>query len=554
MAASGRHHIGDRMSIGLYVTRHSLVCGIAILSVTAVARPALAQAPAAAPSPGDPGVGSGFSRTIGRAEPRTQRAVTSPRAPAQSTEPRWELEGYGGFSRGTVSSNGTAALPAAGAPIASRSPLFPARRTPSWFFGDGAAMLNSVSADFGTALLRPLDDALGAPGLDHASAAVLGVRVRRIVNSRYSVEASLDVLPGSGDVSTEFLDAVDATRASFEPAFRGLLSSGPIDVVDISTQLAAGGGSARELAMTGAVIWNIGSGTRYVPYLSFGGGVISGMGDLSAIELEGTYEFMAAVAPGVSGGPFRETDRITIRFERGTSLIGLAGAGVRRALSDRWGFRIDGRVLIGRENSRLLIDANPDVTLRSSGDFIETLTNPSLQFSNDPSTGRRSTLSAPALQGFEVFSGGLQTRTLLTFGCYAGSKKFPATYIPHAEHEKKKKKKKKKKKNTAGSSFLPCNDPRRPERRREVRASAKCSLSPASDPGPPAAAPPWPLLRVSPRQLEVEDPQAVRRGDEQALRGTNSRSTISASGKPTPASSHVEDPLRSTSGPKSVPA
>ncbi len=281
-------------------------------------------------------------------------------------------------------------------------------------------MLNSVSADFGTALLRPLDDALGAPGLDHASAAVLGVRVRRIVNSRYSVEASLDVLPGSGDVSTEFLDAVDATRASFEPAFRGLLSSGPIDVVDISTQLAAGGGSARELAMTGAVIWNIGSGTRYVPYLSFGGGVISGMGDLSSIDLEGTYEFMAAVAPGVSGGPFRETDRITIRFERGTSLIGLAGAGVRRALSDRWGFRIDGRVLIGRENSRLLIDANPDVTLRSSGDFIETLTNPSLQFSNDPATGRESSLGGPALDGFVAFKAtGLQTRVLVTVGVFA---------------------------------------------------------------------------------------------------------------------------------------
>ena len=39
-----------------------------------------------------------------------------------------------------------------------------------------------------------------------------------------------------------------------------------------------------------------------------------------------------------------------------------------------------------------------------------------IQFSNNPSTGRKSTLSAPSLDGVQVFDGGVRTRTLVTVG------------------------------------------------------------------------------------------------------------------------------------------
>jgi opacity protein-like surface antigen len=333
------------------------------------------------------------------------------------SSPRWELEGHGGLSWGTAVSDGSAALPAPGMPIPSLSPLFPSRRTSSWFFGDGAAMLNSVNAEFGvSARITPLDAVLTSLGLDYTSAAVLGVRFRRVLAERWSAEVSLDLLPGSGNVSEEFLSAVDETRTTFESAFRGLFDSGPFDAVDLSTLIESSEGSARELALTGAVNWHLGSGGGFVPYLTFGGGLISGMGSLSSVQLEGRYGFVVLPASNV---PFHETDRVTLRFERGTTLVGLAGGGVRRNLSDRWGFKVDGRVLIGRENSRLLIDANPAVDLRAGGDFIESLTNPNIQFSNDPATGRVSTLSGPPLDGFAAFKGtGWQTRVLVTVGVF----------------------------------------------------------------------------------------------------------------------------------------
>jgi hypothetical protein len=344
-------------------------------------------------------------------------AAQTTSASAQSAMgPRWEVEAHGGLSRGTAASDGTAALPPAGSPIPSLGPLFPSRRTSSWFFGDGALMLNDANEDLGLAArITPLDAALTSLGLDYSNAAVLGVRVRRVVSDRWSAEFALDLLPGSGDISEEFSNAVDATRVSFESAFRALLTDGPTDSVAVSTVLEASDGSAHELAVTGAVNWHFKS-DGLVPYLTFGGGVISGLGSLSSIALEGRYGFVIFPFPDVS---FQETDRIRIRFERGTALVGVAGGGVRRNVSDAWGFKIDGRVLIGREHSRILIDADPDVQTRANGDFLEMLTNPNIQFSNDPATGRVSSLSGPALDGFEAFkASGWQARVFITAGVF----------------------------------------------------------------------------------------------------------------------------------------
>jgi hypothetical protein len=336
--------------------------------------------------------------------------------PSPPTGPRWEIEGYGGLSRGTAASDGSASLPPAGAPIPSLSPIFPSRRTSSWFFGDGAAMLNSASEGFGLAArITPLDAALTSRALDYSSAAALGVRVRRIVSARWSAEIGVDLLPGSGDISEEFSAALNETRTSFESSFRALLAEGPTASVDVSTGLEQSGGSAHEVVLTGALNWHIGSGNGFVPYFTVGGGVISGVGSLSSIDIEGSYRFVVFNAPDVA---FHETDRVRLRFERGTTPVALAGGGVRRNLSDRWGFKIDGRVLIGRENSRLLIDAHPDV--ESLGfDYIEMLGNPTIQFSNGPASGRVSSLSGDALEGFEVFKGtGWQTRVFVTAGVY----------------------------------------------------------------------------------------------------------------------------------------
>ncbi|MGE5833174.1 MAG: hypothetical protein ACM4AI_01720 [Acidobacteriota bacterium] len=347
------------------------------------------------------------------------RAAAGPAASVtkQAVGGRWEIEGHGGLSRGSAPSNGDAALPPAGPPIPSISPIFPSRSTASWFFGDGAAMLNRVNEDLQTRI-TPLDAALASLGLDYSSAAAFGVRLRRTLNDRFSAEVSFDVLPGSGDLSDDFRGAVEATRASFETAFADLFSTGPLDNVVIAATRAEAGGSSREVALTGALNMHFGTGTGFVPYVTFGGGMLSGMGDVASVTLEGDYRFVIAPESG-SSVPIHETDRVTLRFEQSTAFVGVAGGGLRKQMSDRWGFRIDGRVLIGPANSRLLIDAAPSVTPGSPADFIETFTNPNIQFSNDSATGRQSTLSGPALDGFTAFkSTGIQTRTLVTVGIF----------------------------------------------------------------------------------------------------------------------------------------
>jgi hypothetical protein len=150
-----------------------------------------------------------------------------------------------------------------------------------------------------------------------------------------------------------------------------------------------------------------------MPYATFGAGVLTGTGDLPSVSIEAPYRFRI-----VDEVPVDETDRVTLRFEHQTAFVGVVGAGVRRPLGANWGLHADGRVLIGPQRTRLLIDAKPAVVRGTPADSIETLTNPSVQFSNDPSIGRVSTLSG-SLDGFAAFtSSGVQTRVLITFGVF----------------------------------------------------------------------------------------------------------------------------------------
>jgi hypothetical protein len=209
------------------------------------------------------------------------------------------------------------------------------------------------------------------------------------------------------------LAAAEITRASFAPAFEGLLATGPFDEISVGAT-SVRGGSARQAAATGALVYSLASAGGFAPYLTFGGGVITGTGDGSSVTLEGAARFRV-----LGEVPFDESDRLTIRHDTRTVVTGVVGAGLRRDVSERWGIRIDGRVLIGPSASRLLIDTDPVVVQGSPADFIESFTAPAIQFSNNPSTGRESSLGGPPLQGFEAFvSDGVQARVLISAGIF----------------------------------------------------------------------------------------------------------------------------------------
>lgn len=330
--------------------------------------------------------------------------------PAAAQDRRWEVEFLGGGVVSAPASTGSVSLPAPGAALVTSSPIYPAREIPSWFFGDGASLLNDVNAQFGiTPRVTPLDSLLRTP--ETGATAILGVRVRRYMSPRTSLELGIETTPSAPKAAEDLAVAVEDTRSSFATAFAGLLGSGPFSGVAITTTAAADKGSYRETSATAAlnVQWRRAHALR--PYATAGGGVLFGSGALPSTQVSASYSFSILGEASIA-----ETDHVQLRFERPAAFVLVLGGGVAQALSGAWGINIDARALFGPDRTRIVLDAASGTTRGTPGRFIESFTNPAIQFSNDPATGRRSTLSAPALNNVEVYSGGTRARMLVTVG------------------------------------------------------------------------------------------------------------------------------------------
>jgi hypothetical protein len=279
-------------------------------------------------------------------------------------------------------------------------------------FGDGAVLLNSVNAAFGLgARVQPLDSALQALGLDSTGAAV-SFRVRRAMSDRLALELSVDVLSGSAHLPDALVSATSATRDSTKAALSALLSTGPFASVSIDGSSSTTNGTNREIATTGALVWRLRPSSSWSPYATMGAGVLAGAGDLPSATIQVNYR--ASILGSV---PIAESDHVTLHYDRQTALIGVFGGGIRHDASS-WGWRVDARVLVGGESPRLLLDAQPSVTTGTPPGFIESFTNPAIQFSNNASTGRQSTLSGAMIQNFEAVSAGHETHVLVSVGVF----------------------------------------------------------------------------------------------------------------------------------------
>jgi hypothetical protein len=337
-------------------------------------------------------------------------------AGAQVPERRWQLDILGGLSLFDLPSSGEVALPPPGPLLPTSGLTNPSRRVPTWFLGDGASLLNGTNAEFGIAeRLAPLDPALNRLGLAGSNAPSFGLRVRRQMSPRWSVEFGTELHAGAVEVDPDLLAAVEQARAGFEAGFTGLFTSGPFIDVSVSAEAAISGRSSRELVFSATVRRTFGSDSpgAVTPYLTFGAGVLHRLGDLPRVVLTGDYAFTASTGQGQAS--FAESDTLTIRYEQGVNLVGIIGGGLSRRLTERTGLSLDGRVYLGRQTLTMRLDSAPVVETRTPGAFIESFTTPAVQFSNNSTTGRDSTLSGTPLNGFKAFTtNGLQIRYVVT--------------------------------------------------------------------------------------------------------------------------------------------
>jgi hypothetical protein len=326
-------------------------------------------------------------------------------AAAGAQDRRWEIEGYAGALVAQPTNAGTRTLPPAGPPIVTSTPTFPSRAVPSWFFGDGASLLNGVLQDFGLAGgMTPLDGMFGP--VETRPAATVGVRLRRWIAPHTALEISVEGPAGRAIDTGKLAAAVDPATTGFVTAFHDLFATGPFSKVTTLTQQATRDAPYHETAVTGAVNHDIGRHAALQPYVTFGGGVVIPTRFVFSAALQGRYtaEILGEV-------PIAEADTVSVRVARSTAFAVVAGGGVRRDLSPKWSLRFDARWLVGPDTTRMTIDAQPASVGGTPAGFIESFTNPAIQFSNDPSTGRVSSLSGAPLTSATVFKGGITART-----------------------------------------------------------------------------------------------------------------------------------------------
>jgi hypothetical protein len=312
------------------------------------------------------------------------------------------------------------------------------RRASSWYFGDGAALLNEINASFTGPLapsgrITPLDGVLMQSGAAWNNTGGFGFRVSRTVTRRLSAEFTLDAPLGQLKLTDGLLAGVEASRASFVSAWNeqtGLIRSGGGVIFTnpgVTSTATISDQRGRQIVTTGAATFDFLTRSRIVPYATGGAGVISNVGGSPSVTLTGNYRFTSLngffnpAAPSATF-PVNETDTVTIRATPSSShrFVGVLGGGVRILGSSRWGVRADVRAYVSRNTVDVLVDATPQVTTASPVGFIASTLTPSMQFSNNPAiTNQQSTLSGAPISGFKTFSAsGTPVQVAVSFGYF----------------------------------------------------------------------------------------------------------------------------------------
>ena len=332
----------------------------------------------------------------------------------------WEVEVHAGGLFTPDISGGTTSLPPAGGPFTTVPP-FQSRQVSSWFYGDGAQLLNGVAASpafLTSQRITPLDSVLNNPLADRTGGGSFGFRVSRQFMPRLVAEFNFDYASTPFEARAGVQPGLESTAASFRPVFEALLPA-PLFVgrnPSASSSLEIGDGS--EIVVTGVVRINLLTRGRIIPYATAGAGVTNYRGEGPVAGVDGAYSFALL---GVF--PFNERDTVTVRqtFDE-SAPVGVFGGGANVYLTARSGVRVDARVHVGPSRDEVLLNATPVVTATASGSFVFSSTNPSLSFNSLAGasvTLPPSSLSGRAITDFTTFeASGTRQQVLLSVGYF----------------------------------------------------------------------------------------------------------------------------------------
>jgi hypothetical protein len=319
--------------------------------------------------------------------------------PWESAPWEFEVHGGGGFANNPAT-EGTANLPAPGAPFTTTIGTT-SRKTSSWYFGDGAVLLNQVNAALGAgASITPLDTVLQSPLIRRPSSASAGLRLSRAISRRFAAEVTFDYSFAKWQLTTPALAGLEASRASFVSAFNAMIATAPFQAPTVTSSSSVSDRSGHQILTTGALNINFKTTGNVIPYATVGAGVNVNVGDTPSASLVGNYQFQI-----LGFYPIKERDTVTVTSSVANKFVGVVGGGVKYFVSRRWGLRLDVRAYLSRRALTTSVSSSPGPSNGTQPQgTTATFTTPSVQFSNTVALGP-STLSGVGAFGFPTFSG-----------------------------------------------------------------------------------------------------------------------------------------------------
>ena len=318
------------------------------------------------------------------------------RRPRPPTEPKWTIEGVGGFGFAASVPDGTSAQLPVGTPFTTEGG-FPSRSIASWYLGDGTTLFNDVASQFGSRFavqvprISGIDAHLGSAALEGASGPAFGARVTRKLNRRLALEFGIVQTKGSVSIDDDLRSAVDAARTSFQGGFNALLQTIPQTGLQVTSSATVPDDvSTSQTTISGVLNVTLVRSGKLGAHVSAGVGRTVRSSDAVNITLQGNYQFRI-----FDLNPINETDNVTIALrDEEPSTDAVLGGGISYDVAARHGLRVDARVLVGSSGQTVTVSASPSVTRTNPTIALPSMTSPSIQFSN--TSALQSSLSGSA--------------------------------------------------------------------------------------------------------------------------------------------------------------